>query len=440
MNLKKLTIASLLISATTFGASIDHIQNYTAEYGANPAQQGAINYGTTVNFNPAGLMRLENGTYFAGGIQYAFGDQKMTDNNYNGKGFDTDLSSPIPNFAIYKKTDNGALFWTFGAIAGGASLEYKDGIPLPTLGEIKPGISSISGGSILAGMNLNEFLEGTNVKGSNQYAQMTFGKAWNVNEKLSMSLGLRAVYGLRTLKASTSTKDKIIIPGLGEQNNPLGKIYASIDSERTAFGVGAQLGLNYATNDRLNIGFRYDSRVKLDFKTDATITPREGNLITEGLLGIYPVYAPGLKTRRDLPAIMALGVSYKVTDNWTTFIGGNYYFNKDAKMDRVGKDQGRYDYDNGWEVSLGSELWLNDKVAWLVGFNYADTGAKGSTYAATEYAIDSIMVGTGFKIKQNETTEWTIAYNHYFYDDTTFKGIKYEKDIRSIGFNFVKKF
>ncbi|MCI6152144.1 MAG: outer membrane protein transport protein [Fusobacterium perfoetens] len=422
MNLKKLTIASLLISATAFGASIDHVQNYTAEYGANPAQQGAINYGTTVNFNPAGLMKLENGTYFAGGLQYAFGDQKMT----QGREFDTDLSSPIPNFAIYKKTDDGALFWTFGAVAGGASLEYKNSIPLPDL---------------FPGVNMNTLLENTNLKGSNQYAQMTFGKAWNVNEKLSMSLGLRAVYGLRTLEASTYGKNIKIQTPAGEIQSPLTGAYASIDSERTAFGFGGQVGLNYAATDRLNIGFRYDSRVKLDFKTEATYGKNgNGQLIIDNLLGIYPVYADGLKTRRDLPALMALGASYKVTDDWTTFIGGNYYFNKDAKMDRVGKDPGRYDYDNGWEISLGSEYKLNEKVSWLVGFNYADTGAKGTTYAATEYAIDSIMVGTGFKIQQNETTEWTIAYNHYFYDSTTFNGIKYEKDIRSIGFNFVKKF
>ena len=32
-----------------------------------------------------------------------------------------------------------------------------------------------------------------------------------------------------------------------------------------------------------------------------------------------------------------------------------------------------------------------------------------------------------FKFKQNETTEWTIAYNHYFYKTTTFEDIKYKK-------------
>lgn len=432
MNLKQITIASLLLSSVSFGASIDLVQNYSAEYAGNPAQQGAINYGSTVYFNPAGLSQLEQGTYFVGGVQVAFGKQSMT----NGKEYDADLFSPIPNFAVYKVVDDGAYFWTLGAVAGGASLEYDKSIPLP---------------DFMPGVNFNDLLQGTVVEGGNQYAQTTIGRTWKVNDKLSTSLGLRAVYGLRTLEASTSIKNGIQVP-VGLPNDQLNLVdvsghSASIDSERTGYGFGVQLGLNYKATDKLNLALRYDSRVKMDFKTDAEISPKGmdpnnigGSIIVDNLLDIYPVYDDGVKTRRDLPAILALGASYKVTDKWTTFIGGNYYFNKDAKMDRIGNDPGRYDYDNGWEISVGSEYWINDKFAWLVGANYADTGANGTTFAATEYAIDSFMVGTGIKYKQNETTEWTVGYNHYFYDTTSFNGVEYEKKIASIGFNFVKKF
>lgn len=420
MNLKQITIASLLLSSVSFGASIDLVQNYSAEYAGNPAQQGAINYGSTVYFNPAGLSQLEQGTYFVGGVQVAFGEQSMT----NGKEYDADLFSPIPNFAVYKVVDDGAYFWTLGAVAGGASLEYDKSIPLP---------------DFMPGVNFNDLLQGTVVEGGNQYAQTTIGRTWKVNDKLSTSLGLRAVYGLRTLEASTTASQFGNMVGLNGS--------ASIDSERTGYGFGVQLGLNYKATDKLNLALRYDSRVKMDFKTDAEISPKGmdpnnigGSIIVDNLLDIYPVYDDGVKTRRDLPAILALGASYKVTDKWTTFIGGNYYFNKDAKMDRIGNDPGRYDYDNGWEISVGSEYWINDKFAWLVGANYADTGANGTTFAATEYAIDSFMVGTGIKYKQNETTEWTVGYNHYFYDTTSFNGVEYEKKIASIGFNFVKKF
>lgn len=423
MNLKKLTLASfLIISSLSLGASIDHVQNYSAEYGGNPAQQGAINYGSTVYFNPAGLSQLEKGTYFVGGTQVAFGEQSMSSNN---KKYDTDLFSPIPNLAVYKVIDDGAYFWTLGAVAGGAILEYKDGVPLGTIGG-KP-------------ISINSLLQNTNVKGGNGYLQTTIGRTWKVNDKLSTSLGLRAVYGLRVLKATT------------EVNKNLGKGSASIDSEREGYGFGFQLGLNYQATDRLNIGWRYDSKVNMKFKTDAdikttgsVISPTTGettgDFIVNQLLGKFPVYADGLKTRRDLPALMALGASYKVTDRWTTFIGGNYYFNKDATMDEVGilKD---YEYSNGWEISIGSEYWINDKFAWLVGANYAETGAPEGTYSPTEYAINSTLVGTGIKYRPNETTEWTIAYNHYFYDGTCdSKGVYYEKEISSVGFNFVKKF
>ncbi|MGL5350805.1 MAG: OmpP1/FadL family transporter [Cetobacterium sp.] len=437
MNRLKLSLLALIasLSVSTMGASIDHIQNYSAEYGGNPAQQGAINVGSTVYFNPAGLMRLENGTYFVGGLQYAFGDQNMSQ---DGRDFSTNLASPIPNFALYKKTDDGAYFWTVGGVGGGATLEYKDSIPLT-----------------VSGINFNQFLSNTNVEGSNMYAQTTLGKAYNLTDKWSASVAIRGVYGKRTLKAKSNV-DKDITAGdlIGKPNLKLPLIKAgeaSIDSERTAVGIGAQFGLNYAPNDKLNVGFRYDSKVKMKFKTKSDVNDNtygpEINLgsihipsigLSDALLGLYPVYKDGEKIRRDLPALAALGASYKVTDQWTTFIGGNYYFNESATMDRIGKTS--TDYDNGWEISVGSEYWFTNQFAWLVGFNYADTGAPDKSFAATEYALDSTMIGTGVKYRPNETMEWTVAFNHYFYDTRTVENIKYEKEISSVGINFVKKF
>lgn len=411
MNRFKLSLLALIasLSVSTMGASIDHIQNYSAEYGGNPAQQGAINVGSTVYFNPAGLMRLENGTYIVGGIQYAFGDQNMSQ---GGRDFSTNLSSPIPNFALYKKTDDGAYFWTMGGVGGGAELEYKDSIPLP--------------------LNLNNYLSSANIKGSNMYAQTTLGKAFNLTDKWSASLAIRGVYGKRTLKADASL-DKAVFPLFKKGD-------ASIDSEREAYGLGGQFGLNYTPNEKLNVGFRYDTKVNLKFKTKSDISDNTKGFLSlsDALLKIYPVYANGLKTRRDLPALAALGASYKVTDQWTTFIGGNYYFNESATMDRV--DGMNVDYKNGWEISVGSEYWFTPQIAWLVGFNYADTGAPDKSFAATEYALNSTMLGTGVKYRPNETMEWTVAFNHYIYDSRTVNDIKYEKEISSIGINFVKKF
>lgn len=421
MNRFKLSLLALIasLSVSTMGASIDHIQNYSAEYGGNPAQQGAINVGSTVYFNPAGLMRLENGTYIVGGIQYAFGDQNMSS---DGRDFSTNLSSPIPNFALYKKTDDGAYFWTMGGVAGGASLNYEDSIPL-----------------FIGNFDANNILKDTKVEGSNMYAQTTIGKAFNLTDKWSASLAVRAIYGKRTMKANTTANIPNLDPALSSVIRNEKSL--SIDAERKAYGFGGQFGLNYSPSDKLNIGFRYDTKVNLKFKTDSTTEGNNtilGGFIENALINKFPVYENGKKYRRDLPALAALGASYKVTNQWTTFVGGNYYFNESATMDRVGSMN--VDYKNGWEISVGSEYWFTPQIAWLVGFNYADTGAPDKSFAATEYALNSTMLGTGVKYRPNETIEWTVAFNHYIYDSRTVNDIKYEKEISSIGINFVKKF
>ena len=197
MNLKKFGLTALfaVLGTSAFGASIDHIQNYTAEYNANMAQQAAISPTTSAYYNPAGIMRLENGTYFTGGVQLAIGKETMKYRTKAGDGGDysADLLAPIPNFAMIKKQDDRAFFWTFGGIAGGGDLEYKDGVAgIKVLEDAVPGMTN---GLVTAKD------KGSWAEGENMYAQTTIGTAWNINNKLSMSVAGRVVYGWRNLDA-----------------------------------------------------------------------------------------------------------------------------------------------------------------------------------------------------------------------------------------------
>lgn len=100
--MKKFLLVSMIASINLIGATIDHIMNYTVEYNANPSLQGAISEESSVNYNPAGLMELENGTYLNGGLQVAIGHQWM---EYNNEEYGANHVSPIPNLSIYKKDD-----------------------------------------------------------------------------------------------------------------------------------------------------------------------------------------------------------------------------------------------------------------------------------------------------------------------------------------------
>lgn len=456
-----LAIATIL-SSISYSASIDHIQTYSPEYLGNQAQNGMINK-SSVYYNPAGLMHLENGTYIQLGAQFAVGHEKM---DYNGKEYKADLLQYIPSLALYSVRDDRAIFWTFGGLGGGGDLEYKDGVAgtavVPDIlngivNNIKPGLANFTD-------------NGSSAEGKSLYAQTTLGRAWMINDKLSMSIAGRAVLGMKKLKGNIDVESN---------SHVVNDLHADIDSDRTAWGLGAQIGFNYKANDKLNLAMRYDTRVKLDFRANGN--ENKANLTTNpvpifpgftipglnlgevGFSDFYPEYADRNKTRRDLPAILAVGASYKVTDKWTTAISGNYYFNKDAKMDRVaGKavlagglvnlEGLEAEYDNGWEIALGNEYKLNEKWTLLGSVNYAHTGAKVSSYDDIEFALNSITVGAGVKYNPTDCDEWAFTVAHFFYDEKnghydskyakydTVANPRYDKSITAFGLAYTRKF
>ena len=447
---KRLGLLALtaVLTSVAYGASIDHIQTYTPEYLGNQAQNGMIN-NVSAYYNPAGLVHLEKGTYVQIGAQLAVGHEKM---EYNDKDYKADLFQPIPNFALYKVEDDSALYWTFGALGGGGDLKYDDGVAGTA---VIPDIVAALKPILHLPQDTLVDTNGSKAEGSNLYVQSTLGKVWKVNNKLSLSAAGRVIYGSRTLKGD------LYLDMQSEGAHLKIKDEAHIDSERTAWGFGGQFGLNYKASDRLNFGLRNDTKINLNFKADADEAPTKklagiigGNL---GFSDFYPEYADGVKQRRDLPAILAAGISYKVTDEWTVGLSGNYYFNKDAKMDRIkaksalGSTPIEAEYDNGYEIALGTEYRINPKWAVLGGVNYAYTGAKYTSYDDVEFALDSIMVGTGLKYNPDETTEWVFTVAHYFYDSEEghfsekYKGMgisnpEYSKSITAFGVGYTKRF
>ena len=467
---KRLGLLALtaVLTSVAYGASIDHIQTYTPEYLGNQAQNGMIN-NASVYYNPAGIVNLEKGTYVHVGAQLAVGHEKM---EYKGEELKADLFQPIPNFAMYKVEDDSALYWTFGGLGGGGDLKYDNGVAgTAVVGDLlyNLGLGMVNGVS-----TKNPFSDvstnGSSAEGKNLYAQTTLGKVWKINNKLSLSAAGRLVYGIRELKGDIYLSGEKTEAALGEGNT-----HANIDSKRTAWGYGLQLGINYQATERLNLAMRYDSRVRMDFKAETSGKEKtiklSGNDL--GFSTFYPEYADGVKQRRDLPAILAAGMSYKVTNNWTVGLSGNYYFNKDAKMDRGKKNielpiNGNSiqiktleaEYDNGYEIALGTEYRFSPKWAVLGSINYADTGAKVSSYDDVEYALNSITLGTGLKYNPDETTEWVFTVCHFFYDSKDghytekYAGInslplpnkkeisnpKYSKSITAFGVSYTKRF
>ena len=448
--MKKLLFFMGLLSSGLYGASIDHIQTYSPDYLSNQSQTGMVNE-VSAYYNPAGLSRLEKGKYVHLGLQFARGHEKMS---YKGKEHKAVLNQLIPNVSLTSVDENGAYFFTFGGLAGGGKLEY-DGVSgidvLSDLDQFKP---------------LGVYDKGSSLTGKNLYEQATIGRAFTINDQLSISVAGRIVHGSRNLKgllniganpttaykqakvqqvtqevsravdaatqgkglsaaqiaAIKQQKTTEALTLLQKKMNGLQQtgLSGDLDSKREAWGYGFQLGINYKVNDKLNLAARYDSRIKMNFK--------------------------------DLPAILSVGASYKLTDNYLVSTSANYYFNHHAKMDRVttfgGHEHGR-DYKNGWEIALGNEYKLNDKFTLMGSVNYARTGAKNSSFNDTEYALNSVTLGAGVRYRYDETLSFTASVAHFIYEkeDGNFKekykvneNQKYHKEITAFGLSVTKKF
>ena len=471
--MKKVLLLTAILSSGLYGASIDHVQTYTPDYLSNQAQTGLVKAGVN-NYNPAGQSRLEQGKYAQVGVQYAVGYEKMS---YEGKEHKAKLRQAIPNVTFTSVDANGATFFNFGALAGGGKLKY-DGVS---------GVDVLSDVDKFDGLGVYD--RGSSLTGKNMYEQATLGKAFNVNENLSLSVAGRVVHGTRELKgnlnigvnpspayqaAKAAEIKKAVLAGKLSPTEAKAKgqalqqttaylvkngLQGDLDSKREAWGYGFQLGVNYKVDERLNLAARYDSRVKMNFKAKGS----ENQLNTAAILGqniglttFYPQYTIGERVRRDLPAILSVGASYKVTDNYLVSGAANYYFNRHAKMDRVtafGGHEYGLDYKNGWEIALGTEYKINDKFTLIGSANYARTGAKASSFNDTEYALNSFTLGAGVKYQYDETTAITASVAHFIYEkkDGTFmdryadsknvtENQKYHKGITAFGLSLTKKF
>ena len=446
---KSLVILSLLASANAFAGSIDYLAQQDAEYFAHPAMIGKVGV-SGAYYNPAGTVFLEDGLYVQLNSQTLFKTYEMdTKENFGGLSHESDHPSAfVPSIQIVKKEGDRSYFLHAGAAAGGGAVKYENGISaFEVIGqEIHSGLQG------LFSNNKVHYLGGSTVNGSSYYINTTFGIDQKINPKFSVAGGLRFMYAMRELNGTASYNLNLT----GEEEIKKENIRVDIDSERTGWGVGGVIGFNYQPTEKLNIGFKYETEVELnldaDGKLDTTKTGKfngKGEFIKDliinkidGNLEAHTVIAEWLEDdRRNLPAMMALGVSYELTDRITLLTSGNYYFIKDANRN------GCYDnYDNGYEISVGVDYKLNDKWTLMAGYQYTDTGANENTYKDTDYALDADMYGVGVKYTPDETKEFIVSYAYVDYKNGTAVNEKgqetttFKKEVNAIGLSAAFKF
>ena len=426
MCMKRLLIvlffSGLMIPTVVLAGGIVTNANQSAAYVRMLARDASTSI-DAVYYNPAGLTKLADGFHISLSNQSIF-QKKTIENSFtylNEHKYVGDVAAPLfPDFyAVYKK-GKLALGFGFTPSAGGGSAEYKTGLPsfeipvsmlVPAL-NIPMGVTKYSADVLFKGTSV---FWGAQINGS--YA---------INDMISLSLGARMIIAKNTY--SGYLKNIMINPGGGPMtlanpfftgigNTPLANKTANInvDAEQKGTAFTPIVGTNLTFGEKLNIGIKYE------FQTNLTLT----NSTKEDGTGLY---SDGLKSRSDIPAILAFGIGYKALEKMRISAGLHYYFDKNATMEYYKKntlgvvEKLKKTIDgNLYEIALGGELDITDKVLISAGYLYAKTGVGGGYQTDFSHSLTSNTVGFGgaFKVTEKMQINLGMLYTMYSSDSKT---------------------
>lgn len=456
---KTLVLGILAMSSFSFAfaGGILTNTNQSARFGRLFALEAMTSAADAAYYNPAGTVKLKEGFHFTFTNQSAFQERHITStfpyiNEGQPKLYKGTASAPIiPSLqGVYRK-GKWALSGGIAIVGGGGKATFNQGLPmfeqpmsaLPnTLNGLIQGMAAqgalpLPPGAKLAasGYSLDQYMSGTNYIFGGQ-----LGGAYKINEMFSVYAGIRlnivnnkyegrltnykmgitseglAGMGIpdnagglispaplfdlaKELPLSADLKEQLELPSKASKDG------AYLNSKQSGWGVAPILGFHFSYKG-LNIGAKYEFKTALDVenKTKVDDTKRFGD---------------GVNTAHDVPALLALGVSYDVIPQVTVSFGYHHFFDKDADMavDANGIAKQQYLTGGTNEYLFGAE-WRIDKMFLVsAGGQITRYGLADGFQTDLSFYVNSYSLGFGGAV--NVAPNWQINAGYFFtdYDD-----------------------
>lgn len=178
----------------------------------------------------------------------------------------------------------------------------------------------------------------------------------------------------------------------------------SADVAQTGSGVAPIFSVNISPNENLNIAVKFEMKTKLLLtnKTTQDFTvayDASGNPVT--------MFPNGEKTHNDMPAMLSVGVDYKLSSGLRLSLGSNYYFDKSANYGHTTDDDlnsatppvplSNQDIisRNGMSIQGGLEYNLSQKLLVSCGYIYSNQGANSRYQSDLNYGLGTQTFGIG---------------------------------------------
>jgi len=166
--------------------------------------------------------------------------------------------------------------------------------------------------------------------------------------------------------------------------------FGSAQLKGDASGMGYNVGLHFQANDNLSFGASYRSLVNM--KVDGGDATFRVPASTVTSLGLFPNGGTKFDATLPLPATASVGISYKVTKEFTLALDYNYVFwsaYKELKFDYEKPVNGALSstsprkYNDASIIRIGAEYLVKEKLAIRAGY-YFDQTPVGDGYMTPE--------------------------------------------------------
>ncbi|BFN36970.1 OmpP1/FadL family transporter [Fidelibacter multiformis] len=479
-----IVVVLCLVSVTAFAGGIVTNTNQSAQY-TRTLNRNASTDLDAVYYNPAGLSRLDDGLYLHVSNQMIWQTKTVINNlpTLNNDEFVGDVFAPLfPNLYFAYKSGKIAISGGFEPIGGGGSAVYEDGLPSFEM--------PVSG--LVPQLGVQGYKLDTEFEGSSVYYSGQAGLTYKLSDMISLAVGGRVVVAKNTydgyLKDIMVTEDGVnwIEP---EQSttaltliNTASNLQSFIDGgaggltlsqlqaagQLTAEQVSSlegglqQLGIDPTGYTVEQVQASYSgvysnlvnktADVEVDAAQDATgfspifsvfVTPFEGldialryemktelTLENDTEVDGSGMFADGVETHADIPAILAMGVAYQVMPKLRADANFNYYFNEGVNWD--GKEE---KIDNGIEFGVAFEYDLSDKLLISAGYSYGDQNVTPEYQTDLSYSLPSSTLAGGFGYKVSPKLMVNAGILNTFYDEDEKTTETYTETYKKTTFN-----
>ena len=335
--------------------------------------------------------------------------------------FEGKASAPIVPalFASYKQ-DRWAVSTMIGIVGSGGFVKYDEGVPM----------FNVVLASMLAakGITPDQYKIDSQMKGK----QYIFGGQVNFTYKildcLSAAVGIRANY------YDGYYQGHVIANG-----HPMFGDLASLqlDVDQLGWGFAPIVSVDFHKGP-FTLAARYEFRTKLNIpNTENKLEAGLGAQLQAYLMQNDPAtlqaigtalgtklapYKDGVKTRYDMPALLAVAAGYEFSPQLRASVEYHFFDDKSAKM---ANDRQKELSGGTHEFLAGVEYDINDKLTVSCGGQRTDYGLSDTYQQNTSFACDSYSFGLGGAWNINDKMRLNVSYFKTIYSDYTVQSDSY---------------